>query len=39
VEADVYPLNMKGDVCLYCPFSRNGECGGVPIPDEDEGRP
>lgn len=39
VEADVYPLNMKGDVCLYCPFARNGDCGGVPIEDEDAGRP
>lgn len=39
VELEVYPLNMKGDVCLYCPFSRNGDCGGVPIPDEKDGAP
>lgn len=39
VEADIYPLNMKGDTCLYCPFSRNGDCGGVAIPDEDAGKP
>lgn len=38
VNADVYPLTMAGDVCLYCPF-RDGTCGGVPVPDEDAGRP
>ena len=27
----VFPLNLTGEVCLYCPFSRNGACGGVPI--------
>lgn len=39
VEADVYPLNLKGDVCTFCPFSRTGQCGGVVVPDDDEGRP
>lgn len=38
IQADVYPLNMSGDTCLYCSF-RDGTCGGVPIPDEDEGKP
>lgn len=39
VEADVYPLNLKGDVCTFCPFSRTGQCGGVAVADDDEGRP
>ena len=36
---DVHPLTVDGHICMYCPFSRNGACGGVPIPDLDEGRP
>jgi hypothetical protein len=39
VEADVYPLNLEGAVCTYCPFSRTGQCGGVPVADDDEGKP
>lgn len=39
VEADVYPLTLSGETCLYCPFAYNGACGGVPVPSEDEGRP
>ena len=38
VEADVYPLSLSGETCLYCPF-RDGTCGGVPVPDEDAGKP
>ena len=34
-QLEVYPLNMSGDTCTYCPFN-NGICGGVPIPDEKE---
>lgn len=33
---NVTPLTVSGHTCLYCPFARNGACGGVPIP-EDEG--
>lgn len=39
VEADVYPLNMKGDVCMFCPFARTGQCGGVVLPEESDGAP
>lgn len=35
---DVFPLSLSGATCLYCDF-RDGTCGGVPVPDEDEGRP
>ena len=36
-ERDVFPLNLKGDTCRFCPF-QNGLCGGVPVPAEDYGR-
>lgn len=46
VEHDVYPLNMKGDTCMFCPFARDNvvtgepaECGGVALPELDEGAP
>lgn len=39
VEHDVYPLNLKGDVCTFCSFSRDGSCGGVPVADDDDGKP
>jgi hypothetical protein len=38
VNADIYPLTLTGETCLYCPF-RDGTCGGVPVPDEDAGKP
>ena len=38
VEADVYPLSITGENCMYCPF-RDGTCGGVAVPDEDAGKP
>lgn len=31
---NVYPLTLVGEVCHYCPFSRNGGCGGVPISED-----
>lgn len=37
-EADVYPLTVTGETCLHCAF-RDGTCGGIPVPDEDEGSP
>ena len=37
VEADIYPLTLTGETCLYCPFKKT--CGGVPVPDEDAGKP
>lgn len=36
---DVYPLTVDGHICTYCPFSRNGACGGVPVPELDSGAP
>lgn len=46
VEADVYPLSIKGEVCMYCPFGRDnvqtGEpaaCGGIALADDEEGAP
>lgn len=39
VEADVYPLTLEGSVCTFCPFSRTGQCGGVKVPEDDEGKP
>lgn len=36
---EVRPLTVHGEVCTYCPFARNGACGGVPIPELDEGAP
>lgn len=38
-RADVHPLTVSGQVCLYCPFSRNGACGGAPIPELESGAP
>lgn len=38
-EAEAYTLNMSGDVCMFCPFSRNGMCGGIPIAEITEGEP
>lgn len=38
-RAGVHPLTVSGHTCLYCPFSRNGACGGVPIPELDAGAP
>ncbi len=32
-RADVHPLTVSGHTCIYCPFSRNGVCGGVPLPE------
>jgi CRISPR/Cas system-associated exonuclease Cas4 (RecB family) len=37
VELGVYPLSMTGENCTYCPF--RDACAGVPVPDEDHGRP
>ena len=37
VELDVYPLSLKGDVCFWCRWREI--CGGVPVPDEQHGRP
>lgn len=46
VEAEVYPLSIKGDVCMFCPFGREhpvtkapAECGGIALADEEDGRP
>lgn len=39
VEHEVYPLTLSGETCMFCPFAYNGACGGVPVPDEDSGRP
>jgi hypothetical protein len=36
VKADIYPLNLSGSVCTYCPY-REGLCGGVALPDERHG--
>lgn len=33
---EVRPLTVDGHVCTYCPFARNGACGGVPVPGLDE---
>lgn len=38
-RADVHPLTLSGEVCEYCPFARNGDCGGVPIPEIEDGAP
>lgn len=38
VEADIYPLSISGETCLWCDF-RDGTCGGVPVPEETDGRP
>ena len=35
----VHPLTVSGHTCIYCPFSRNGMCGGVPIPELESGAP
>jgi len=32
-RADVFPLTVSGEVCTYCQFSRNGMCGGEPLPE------
>lgn len=38
VEADIFPLTVEGKVCMYCQFSRNGMCGGEPLPGIDEAK-
>ena len=38
-KAGVFPLTLSGETCMYCPFSRNGACGGVPIPELEAGTP
>lgn len=38
-KAGVFPLTLSGDTCEYCPYARNGACGGVPIPELTEGVP
>lgn len=35
---DVFPLTVEGQVCTYCQFSRNGMCGGEPLPELEEKR-
>ena len=35
-RADVFPLTVEGQVCTYCQFSRNGTCGGEPLPELEE---
>jgi hypothetical protein len=35
-EKGVFPLNVSGDTCVYCEFSRNGRCGGVALAEVDE---
>ena len=37
VEAGIYPLNLDGAVCEYCPF--RDTCGGVAVPDKEYGTP
>lgn len=37
-EHGVFPLSLSGSVCQYCQWA-DGTCGGVPVPDEDEGKP
>ena len=44
VDADVYPLSLKGDVCEWCKYGQpNADglvlCGGVALPDKDHGAP
>ena len=34
VQADIWPLNLSGDTCFYCPFARNEMCGGVSIAED-----
>lgn len=36
-ESEIYSVNTTGEVCRYCPFRTT--CGGIGLPDEDEGRP
>lgn len=36
VRGDVFPLTVEGQVCTYCPFARNGMCGGEPLPELEE---
>ena len=37
IQADVFPLTLKGEACQYCEF-RNS-CGGMGVADDDEGNP
>jgi hypothetical protein len=37
VEADIYPLTLTGETCTWCQYRNT--CGGVPVPDEESGRP
>jgi hypothetical protein len=36
-NADIYPLTLSGEACMYCDW-RNS-CAGIPVPDESEGAP
>lgn len=37
IAADIFPLQLKGDVCEFCEYQR--VCGGVGVPDKDHGAP
>jgi hypothetical protein len=36
-EAEIYPLNVDGEHCKFCSF--RDICGGLGLPNEEEGRP
>ncbi len=33
IDAGIYPLNLSGETCTYCPF--RSSCKGLPLPDDD----
>jgi hypothetical protein len=37
IAADIYPLNLVGEVCQTCSYT--AVCGGTGLPDDDSGRP
>jgi hypothetical protein len=37
IAADIFPLNLVGEVCTHCSYT--AVCGGTGLPDDDAGRP
>jgi hypothetical protein len=37
IRADIFPLNIRGDICRYCDYRKS--CGGVGIAEPEHGKP
>lgn len=37
--ANIFPLTISGDSCMFCEFGHDGTCGGTPLAEITEGEP